>query len=419
MKINRIALINEHAVPLAPKGGVQADGQNVYVYELSCALSRLGVKVDVFMRWDNRKSSPMVRFAERAKVIRLKAGPRHFVGRENLSPLMPEFVERFLEYCRVKKVKYDLIHSHYYHSGWAGMQAKNIFHIPHVCTFHSLGMVKKQAMGGLDSSPSERIKIEEKLLEVTDEIIATSPPEKVSILELYKNKPKKMVVISAGANLLRFTPLNQKNARQRLQLSLDKKIVVFAGRMDINKGGLVLIQAVNHIKKNWPEIFRKLEVLMFSGDPRKDRRKVKEEVKLKNEMINLIKKHKLENAIKLQNCINQAGLHVYYGAADVVVMPSYYESFGLVATEAMATGTPVVASNVGGLKWTIEDGITGFHAEPGNYRQFAKNIVKILKDPELQHRLGQNAIIHVQNNYNWDISARKILSEYESLVEKE
>lgn len=138
-----IAMISEHNDPLTPLGGQQAGGQCVYVYELSKALSNLGIKVDVFTRWENRKADQQIRFAKRAKVIRLKAGPRQFISKDKFGPLMPEFVEHFLEYMRMSKTKYGIIHSNYYYSGWAGLQLKNILKIPAVITFHSLGLIKK------------------------------------------------------------------------------------------------------------------------------------------------------------------------------------------------------------------------------------------------------------------------------------
>jgi glycosyltransferase involved in cell wall biosynthesis len=414
----RIAMISEHGDPLAPLGGQQSGGQNVFVYELSRALSRLGVKVDVFTRWDNRKADQMVKFAERARVVRLKAGPRHFISKDKFGPLMPEFVEHFLEYNRTKRVKYNFIHSHYYWSGWAGMQIKNILHIPLIHTFHSLGLIKKKALGDSDTSPDERTRIEEKLLQVSDSIIVTSPQEKLAIIQDYASTSDKIVVIPAGVNLNRFSPMEKDKVREKMGLPKHKKIIVFAGTMQKNKGGEVLIKAVKVIKTRWPKFFEDLEVLMFSGDPRKDRKKEKRELGLRSHLRKLIKTNELGDKIKLSHGIDQEKLHYYFAAADMVVVPSYYESFGLVAIEAMASGAPVIASDVGGLKWTIEDDITGYHAKPGDHIDFARKITKILKDDRLQDRLSQNAAIHVKNSYDWDVLAVKYLEEYKSLIKE-
>jgi len=256
----RIAMISEHGDPLAPLGGQQSGGQNVYVYELARALSKLGVGVDVYTRWDSKKSDPVVRFAERAKVIRLKAGPQQFVSKDKFGPLMPEFVEKFLEYTRTSKTKYDLIHSHYYFSGWAGLQLKNILKVPLVETYHSLGLLKKRAMGERDTSPTERTAIEKLVMEKADKIIATSPSEKLSMISEYKPKNSDIVVVPCGVNLLRFKPIDKNKSRKKLGIPLNKKIVVFASKMERRKGGLTVVAVAKEIKKRWPAIYENLQI---------------------------------------------------------------------------------------------------------------------------------------------------------------
>ena len=414
----RIAMISEHGDPLAPLGGQQSGGQNVYVYELARALSRVGVKVDVYTRWDNRKSASKVRFAERAKVIRLKVGPRQFISKDKFGPLMPEFVEKFLECTRISRTKYDLIHGHYYFSGWAGLQLKNILKVPLVETYHSLGLLKKKAMKELDTSPTERTEIERLIMNKADKIIATSPQEKISMITEYSPKKDNIAVVPCGTNLLRFNPIDQVVARKKLGIPLDKKVVVFASKMERRKGALTVVSVAKEIKNRWPAVYKNLQVHMFSGDPRKERTKEKQEQNFRDVLKAAIKKVGVNGKIKLSHGIDQEKLHYYYCAADVVIMPSYYEPFGMVAIEAMACGTPVVASNVGGLKWTIEDGITGFHAEPKNAVKFAKCIVKIVSDPELKERLGKNGVIRVRQNFSWNIIAEKILDIYKELIEE-
>ncbi|MDD2673078.1 MAG: glycosyltransferase [Syntrophales bacterium] len=415
----RIAMISEHGDPISPLGGQQSGGQNVYVYELSKALSGLGVSVDVFTRWENRKSAQIVRFAKHAKVIRLKAGPRHFISKDNYGPLMPEFVEHFLEYQRKMKINYDIIHSNYYYSGWAGMQLKFILKKPIVHVFHSLGAIKKKALQKIDTSPDERTKIEKQIMEKADIIISTSPQEKIDMMREYGVDGKNVRVIPAGVNIRRFYPIEKSKARQKLKLPLNKKIIVFAGKMEKRKGAETLIKAYAKMKAKWPNIFQNTDLYLFTGDPRKARKKEKKEIEVRYGMKELLKKLKLTDIIKLLPGVEQEVLHYYYCAADVVVMPSYYEPFGMVAIEAMACGTPVVASSVGGLKWTIEDGITGFHAEPKNALDFAKQIVRILRNPELEKRLGLNAIIRVKRNYAWPMIAKKVLQVYNQLIKKE
>lgn len=416
----RIAMISEHGDPLSPIGGQQSGGQNVYVYELSRMLSKKGISVDVFSRWDNRKSSQMVRYAERAKVIRLKAGPRNFMPKENYGKYMPEFVEHFLEYARTKKVKYDLIHTHYYFSGWVGMQLRNILHIPQVHTYHSL-LVNKNTFFAEDNAISkERFSIEGKIAQIVERIIANSPQEKLNLMKYGKEiDDNKIAIIPAGVNLQRFSSIAKCKARARLGIPEGAKVILFAGRMEKNKGAEVLVKAINSIKKKSPATFKNLKVYMFSGDPRKKFKKEKTENQLRSKIQGLIKKHGLSETIELRQGIDQEKLHFYYCAADLVAVPSYYESFCLVAVEAMASGAPVVASDVGGMKWTIEDGITGFKAEPGNHKDFANKMIRILKDNDLQKRLSENASIHAENNFSWSGIADKTISIYKELIKKE
>lgn len=412
-------MISEHADPLATLGGQQSGGQNVFVGELAKSLSKKGIIVDVFTRWDNRKQSQIVRFAKRAKVIRIKAGPRHFIPKDKFGPLMPEFVEKFLEYQRTKKINYDIIHSHYYYSGWAGNQIKFILQKPQVHTNHSLAIVKKE-LGPVKSDQIEdRINIEKKITKAADKIIATSPSEKIQLIRMVPGIDEdKIAVVPAGVNLQRFVKIKQNKAREILKLNPDKHIVLFAGRMEKNKGAMILVKAILYIKNHYPKIAKDLEVLIFSGDPRKFRKKEFPEYILKSSLETMIAKHNLGGIIKLSAGIEQELLHYYYCAADVVVMPSYYESFGLVAVEAMACGTPVVASAVGGLKWTIEDGITGFHAKPGNATSFAKKIAEILSNKHLKERLSENANIYATNYYNWNNIAQRTADIYEKLTEQ-
>ena len=413
-----VAMISEHNDPLTPLGGQQAGGQCVYVYELSKALSALGVKVDVFSRWESRKAIQVKRFARRAKVIRLKAGPRQFISKDNFGSLMPEFVERILEYSRETKTNYDVIHSNYYYSGWAGLQLKNIFKIPMVMTFHSLGLIKKRALGERDTSPDERIRIEKKVMDEAEKIISTAPQEKNDMIKYYKANKDKIVVIPPGVNLKRFKPLETLSARKKLKIPLSKKLVIFAGKMERRKGGITLVSGIKEIKKRWPKIYKNLEVLMFSGDPRKTRTKEKKEATDRGDIEVAIDELGVQDRVKLMPGVEQDLLHYYYGAADVVVMPSYYEPFGMVAVEAMATGTPVVASNVGGLKWSIKEGVTGLHAKAKDSKDFAEKIVKILNNPKLAKQMGQNGIIRARKNFSWSLIAKKVLKVYKALIDK-
>lgn len=418
MVINRVLMISEHGDPLEPLGGQEAGGQNVFVYELSRALSKRGVKVDVYTRWDNRRLAEVVRFAKRAKVIRVRAGSRYFIRKDLLGPHMPEFLENVLRYTREHKYQYDIIHAHYYFSGWVAARLTEILKIPFIVDFHTLGYLKHQALGDKDSSPSERIKIEKEVMEKADLIIATSPEYKKSMIEHYTISAGKIYIMARGVSLKKFRPLDKIKMRQSLGLDLKSKIVLFAGKMEERKGGLTLLKATKYIIDRFPDLAELLKVYMISGDPRKERKKEVQEASFRHIIKSTIKKLKLEKFVHLMPGLPQEMLHKWYVAADVVAMPSYYEPFGMVAIEAMASGTPVIASRTGGLQWTVMHRLTGYLFKPKRHRELAKRITKVLLDNELRKRMSLNANDHINHDFSWESVAERTIDLYKSVLEQ-
>lgn len=411
----RIAMISSSSDPLAPVGGRQSGGASIYIYELAKILSKNGIYVDVFTRWDNRNADHIVRFAKRARLIRIKAGPRHFIPQEKLELYTPEFLEHFLSFTRENKLKYNLVHSHQYMSGRVGVQLKAILKIPLIHTFHSLGKVK--GLSKISSSiPYERFEFEKKIMETADQSIATSPSEKMNAINLYGVKGDNISVVPTGFNQKRFSKLDKKTIRKKLNIAEDSSVILFAARMDENKGSLTLLKTVSWMRTYHQKIFSNLHVYMFSGDPRKTRKTDEIESAFKRKLIKEISQHNLTDVVSLHPAVGQEELHRYYCAADVVVMPSYYEGLPLVSIEAMATGTPVVASDVGGLKWAIQEGITGYRAKVGNEKSFGQKIVHLLKHPEIIKRMGQNSYIIARQNYSWDIIAEKMTKFYKEAI---
>ena len=407
----RVAILSCFSDPLAPVGGREVGGVSIYVYELVKSLSKLGIAADVFVRWDNRKADEVAKLCKRGRVIRLKAGPRRFIPQEEIDTYTPEFIEHFLSFGRGKNLRYDLIHSHQYISGRIGIQLKEILKIPLIHTFHSLGKVKEQSK--ISSGVAyERFDIEKRIMDKANLIIATSPQEKHNIINLYNVDGENVSVIPVGVNLKRFSKINRKQIRKELVLGLGKKIVLFAGRMDENKGALTLIDAVKQIKDRYQTTYDDLELLIFSGDPRKTRRKEAIEARFRKKLTLRIANKEIGNKVKLFPAVDQEKLHKYYAASNLVVIPSYYESFGMVAIEAGATGVPVVASDTGGLQWVVQEGITGFHADVGSGKDFAKKMVSILEDEDIQRRMGENANVIASRKFDWNVIAKKITEHY-------
>lgn len=411
-------MISEHGDPLEPLGGQEAGGQNVFVNELARMMSRKGITVDVYTRWDNRRLAEVVRFAKRAKVIRVRAGSRYFIRKDLLGPHMPEFLENVLRFTREHKYRYDLIHAHYYFSGWVAARLKEILKIPTVVDFHTLGYLKKEALGERDTSPNERMKIEQEVMEKSDAIIATSPEYKKAMIEHYNIPARKICVMARGVSLKKFRPLDKMKTRQLLELDPASKIVLFAGKMEERKGGITLLKAIKYIVSHSPDLAKKLQVYMISGDPRKERKKEAQEASFRHVVKETIKKFKLEKCVHLIPGMPQENLHKWYVAADVVTMPSYYEPFGMVAIEAMASGTPVIASRTGGLQWTVMHRLTGYLARPKHHRELAKRITKILLDDELRKRMSLNARDHINHDFSWESVVEETLDLYRLVLEQ-
>lgn len=411
----RIAMISIVSDPLAPVGGRQSGGASIYIYELARMLSKKGISVDIFTRWDNRKAAPTVRIAQRCRLIRLKAGSRHFIPQENLDAVTPEFLEHFLSFMRENKLKYNLIHSHQYISGRIGLQLKEILRLPLVHTFHSLGKTKEQSPIGT-KIPMERFEVEKMIMQKSNQTVATSPKEKLMVVKFYGVSGDNVNIIPTGFNLKRFSKLDKKTVRKKLNIPADEYVILFAARMDENKGGLTLLEAVKWIRIHHGEIYNKLTVLMFTGDPRKTRRNESVEAHFRKKLNNEIVEDKLSERIKLHPAVDQQKLHLYYAASDLVLMPSYYEGLPLVSIEAMAMGVPVVASNVGGLQWVVQEGITGMHAKVGNGKDFGRKIVYLLKNPKVRERMGENSSILARQSFSWDIISDQMIKIYRSLL---
>lgn len=407
----RIAVLSVHTSPLARLGSHDSGGMNVYVRRLSEELGRLGIAVDVFTRRFDSHSPAVVEFGPSVRLLHVKAGPPRYVSKHDLLDYLPEFVGG------VKRVRdgldegYALVHGHYYLSGWVGAVLAQCWQVPHVQSFHTLARVKNDALP--DSATREslhRIDVEAKVLASADRIIATSPSDKQDMIRHYGASPQKISVIPPGLDLSLFHPLERNVAKRRL--GLDRvQMLLFVGRMDRIKGVETLLHAARQLSTADPRL--QLRVLIVGGD-----RQVRVVDDASRELVrlrSLVAELGLSRVVKFVGPKDQDELPLYYAAADVCVVPSYAESFGMVAVEAMACGTPVVASAVGGLRSTIVDGVTGFLVPSGRPEAFAAKIQALLESPELRARLG-GAAEQAASHYRWPSVARQLAGVYRSLI---
>jgi D-inositol-3-phosphate glycosyltransferase len=409
--MRRVAVLSVHSCPLAALGGKETGGMNVYVRELSRQMGRLGIGVDVFTRSQNPHISPVVPLGQNARVVHIKAGPEEPVAKPRLFRHMPEFTLEVARFARESGAAYDLLHSHYWLSGWVGGQLKKLWSIPLVHMFHTLGMLKNTAgKGGGEREPLRRLRVEREIGEYADCIVAPSPWEKKQMVLLNGIPPPKVRVIPCGVDLRLFRPIPSLRATKFLGLSR-RNFILFVGRIDAIKGIDVLIRAVHHLSCKPQGEKGNLGLIVIGGeldaDPRKEGREMQ---KLRQ----LVQELNLQDRVAFWGSQRQDLLPYFYSAAQALVLPSRYESFGMVALEAMACGTPVIASRVGGLKYTIDDGRTGLLVPEGNPILLADRICRVVEGNGERKKLIKAARIRVQH-FGWPQIAQKILSVYRSL----
>jgi len=408
--IRRIAMLSVHTCPLAMLGGKETGGMNVYVRDLSRELGRRGFQVDVFTRSQN-PTIPRVldSLGQNCRVIHVPAGPEAPYDKNLVYDHLPEFVAGVKRFTEEQGIAYDLIHSHYWLSGWVARELRQSWSIPFVQMFHTLGQMKNSvAQRPEERETSRRIEVETEIMAWADRLVAATPLEKAQMVWLYGADPCKISVIPCGVDVSLFRPLSQAKAREQLGVCDRKHMILFVGRIEPLKGIDTLLRAMTSVIKDFPRWKDEICVCIVGGDASEKPEVINAEME---RLRTLREELGLRDLVTFLGAQAQDTLPYYYSAADVVVVPSYYESFGMVALEAMACGTPVIASRVGGLSFTIQDGITGFHVPDRDPEALAGKISLLLKDHDLRSRLSTQAVQWVQR-YSWSRVADQIVALY-------
>jgi D-inositol-3-phosphate glycosyltransferase len=394
-----IALISEHGDPAAEIGKDAAGGQNVYVRQVGEALAKLGWQVDMFTRKSNPYDPMIVQHSPHCRTIRLTAGPESYIPRDELFQYMPEFVTAFQQFQQKEGISYPLAHTNYWMSGWVGLELQRRQNIQLIHTYHSLGAVKYQAVSDIPAIAQTRLAVEQQILEQAHCVVATSPQERED-LETLVSRNGKIDVIPCGTDISTFRPISKADARKQLGISSKEKVVLYVGRFDKRKGIETLIRATGELRSQLDqgeEIDpQHLKLLVVGGsDPHEadgaERRRIEE----------IVSELDLTANTDFVGMVGHDRLPLYYTAADVCVIPSHYEPFGLVAIEAMACGTPVVASAVGGLKFTVISEETGLLVPPHDVSKFAHAIGRILTDDIWARKIRKQAATRVHQNFSW------------------
>jgi D-inositol-3-phosphate glycosyltransferase len=399
-----VAMLSVHTCPLAALGGKETGGMNVYVREVSRELGRMGVSVDVFTRSQDPSIPRVVQLGERARVIHLAAGVEAPMARERVYDHLDEFVEGIEAWGIAEAIDYDLIHAHYWLSGVAALALKTRWSVPVLQMFHTLGRLKNRvARSAAELEPAVRVEEETRIVSEADRIVAANVVERAELLRDYAAHPSRIATIPCGVDTDLFTPGDRAEARQRLGLD-DRPVLLWVGRMAPIKGLDTLLDTVARLREGGQD----MRLLVVGGDA--DEPTSGHETSLRHRIARL----GLVDSVRFVGPQPQSVLPLYYAAADLTVLPSYYESFGMVALEAMACGSPVIASRVGGLITTIRDGVTGFLVRDGDVGALAERIESLVADPELRWRLGREGVRWAAQ-HRWPCVAEAVCKEYASL----
>lgn len=412
--VQRIAVLSVHTSPLAALGAKKTGGMNVYVRDFCREMARRGVAVDVFTRIDN-PDLPLVTEDKVAgfRVIHVAAGPQRVIPNDNIAPFLDQFGRGVLDYAATHSLTYDLIHSHYWLSGLVGDQMRRGWGgVPLVHMYHTLGHMKNQiASGPGEFASAARLDGEHYIARHADRLIAATPSEAAQLESFYHVEPECMAVLPPGVDLNRFQPVAQSAAKAQIGIAPDERLILFVGRIEPLKGIDTLLRAVSLLRDRYPQVVADLHVAIVGGDPHS--------APLDDEMARLQAMHReldLRALVKFLGAKSQDVLPAYYAAAEMVVMPSHYESFGMVGLEAMAMGTPVVASRVGGLAHLVRDAINGYLVPPRTPEALAARILHLLIDESHRQLLGEQARQYACQ-YAWPIIVDQMLDIYSDLVE--
>ena len=396
-----------HTSPLDQPGAGDAGGMNIYVVESAERMAAMGVSVDIFTRRHSPDLPDIVELSAGVRVRHLNIGANS-ATKEDLPALIPNISEAFS--AVLENEKYDVLHSHYWISGKVAMPVAKKFGIPLAHTMHTMARVKNMNLAeGERPEPMIRVQGETQVVAAADALIANTDAEAASLVSLYEACPDNVSVVSPGVDLYKFTAGDgRKAAREAVGLPHDAHILAFVGRIQPHKGPEVLIRAVAEMLNHSPHLRPKLITIIMGGASGSGLGEVE---RLKD----LVSWLNISDVVRFENPVPRVALPHWYRAADLVCVPSYSESFGLVALEAQACGTPVVATAVGGLRTAVADGISGVLVDGHDARAWSSVLARLLQEPQRRVLLSMGAIEHA-SHFGWDATARGTLDIYDRIV---
>ncbi|MCC7022357.1 MAG: glycosyltransferase [Thermomicrobiales bacterium] len=412
---HRIAMISEHASPVALLGGVDAGGQNVYVDAVSRGVAALGYAADVFTVHTDPALPHVIDWADGVRVINVPAGPASARAKDALWPHMPAFRDGIDRFRRAQGQPYDLIHGNFWMSGWVAAELGRRWSAPVAQIFHATGVTKLREQGAADTSPGERIAVERAVVRAVDRLIAQCPAERDELLDDYDARPERIALIPSAVDIARYRPVPQAEARQRLGIDPAAEVIVYVGRVVPRKDVRNVVQALARLKRARLASGASAipTLIVVGGETEQPDPEATPEIGVLQALaadlgvagdVHFVGRHQADE------------LYRWYSAADVAVTTPWYEPFGLTPLEAMACGTPVVGSSVGGISFTIADGETGLLVPPRDPEALAAALERLLGDSGFRERMGRAGRARVMRSFTWQQVAKHTAALYDDLL---
>ncbi len=411
-RIGRVAMLSTHGYfdPVPQLGRTDTGGQVVYVLELARALSRLGIETDIYTRWFDRSQPQIdpVPDSPGTRVIRVPAGPWEFIAKEEIYEVLPELAANMTAFVREQAIDYALFHGHYVDAGIVTLDVAAALGRPAFFTAHSLGAWKRQQMGGDPEEMDARYRFRHRVAEelrIFRSVAAqtvTSEVQKGKLSELYGFSSDNIAVIQPGVDIQRFRPLTEGEAP--LDTGLPARYVLCLSRIDANKGHDLLLNAFDIVRKSVPDV--RLVIGGGSANPEEREAGVLANIR------NIIAERGMADRVSFTGYITDEMMAPTYRQAEMFVLPSLFEPFGMTAQEAMACGVPVVASKLGGIRDVITTGETGLLVDPSDAAEFAASMTRLLEDRRLHTAIGAAGQRSVAESYSWEAIAGRFVALY-------
>lgn len=408
--MQRIAIVSEHASPLAQLGGVDSGGQNVYVANVARELARQGHCVDVFTRLDNPYLPAQMEWDENVRLVHVPAGPPRALPKERMLPYMDEFADFLLTYVQDQRAHYDVIHANFFMSAMAALPLARRTNTPLAITFHALGKVRRLHQAQHDHFSDRRFSIEEQVVREADCIIAECPQDRRDLIELYNADPDRISMVPCGYDPDELEPLEMQTARRMLGWEADTFYLLQLGRMVPRKGIDNVIRALARLRHS-SGVNARLCVVggQLSGGLASDTEEYQR-------LVGVAHEENVSDYVQFTGCRDRDVLSRYYSAANVFVTTPWYEPFGITPVEAMACRRPVVGAATGGIKYTVIDGKTGYLVPPKDPEALAERLGILAHNPLLAEQMGRAGAIRALKMFTWSKVGADLAAIFERLA---